>query len=85
MPRITDIICKRNGYHFFTKLNVYMKFYTFLLDKASLTLCTFATPFGMYCYLRLPMGVKISPDIAQAEGKPRAAQWESDHQVDVKS
>ena len=65
MPRIMDIVCKRNGYKFFTKLNVLMQFYTFLLDEASSMLCTFVTPFGMYRYLRLPMGVKISPDIAQ--------------------
>ena len=42
-----------------------MQFYTYLMDKASRELCTIGTPFGMFRYRKLPMGLTISPDIAQ--------------------
>ena len=42
-----------------------MMFYCFMLDKPSQHLCVITIKFGTYRYLRLLMGVKISPDVAQ--------------------
>ncbi|KAL7474200.1 hypothetical protein ACHAW6_000190, partial [Cyclotella cf. meneghiniana] len=66
LPIITDSLHKYTVYQYFTKLDICIQYYTFDLDAENQDLCTIITPFGKYKHARLPMGLKCSPDIAQA-------------------
>ena len=47
---------------FFSKLDANSGFYQVKLDSGSAKLTTFITPFGRYCYKRLPMGISCAPE-----------------------
>ena len=57
-PRIRDILEKRTGYAFFTKLDISMQYYAFELDEASKNF--YSNIIGFPC-----MGISESPDVAQ--------------------
>jgi Reverse transcriptase (RNA-dependent DNA polymerase) len=63
--RYKDILLRRSGYAYFTKLDISMQYYTFELDESSKEVCTICTPFGNYKYNRLPLGVSQALDISQ--------------------
>ena len=67
LPRIGNILANHTGYQYLSKIDISMQYYMFKLDEESCNLCTIVTPFGLYRYARLPMGVLESPDIAQGD------------------
>ena len=66
LPRIHNIMQDRGTYKYFTKIDLSMMFYCFELDPVSQRIYVITTEFDNFAYTRLPMGVKVSPDIAQA-------------------
>ena len=65
LPKISDLLQKLEGFKWATAIDLSMGYYHIPLDEYSQKLCTTILPWGKYRYLRLPMGVKNSPDIFQ--------------------
>jgi outer membrane phospholipase A len=55
------------GFTFASELDLYMGYYHIKLDHDAddQKLCTTVLPWGEYNYKRLPMGIKIAPDVFQ--------------------
>jgi hypothetical protein len=67
LPFIQEVLHRRSGYKYFTKINLTRMFYYNLeLDEASKELCTIVTLYGKFQYCRMAMGLKPSPDFVQS-------------------
>ena len=66
LPMIKDVLYRRKGFDWVTCLDCTSQFYHFVLTLLSQEYATITTPFGLYRYARLPMGIKVSPGFAQA-------------------
>jgi dihydroorotate dehydrogenase len=60
-----DMIRSMEGFTFASALDLNMGYYHIKLDADAHKLCTIVLPWGKYKYKRLPMGIKIAPDVFQ--------------------
>jgi hypothetical protein len=65
LPVPQEIFRTMDGFEFCTTMDLNMGFWAIRLSPQSQVLCTIVLPWGKYCYLRLPMGLAVSPDIYQ--------------------
>ena len=76
MPNLYDIAPSLQGSKVFSKLDAASMFWQIPLHAESSTLTTFITPFGRFCFRRLPFGISSAPEIFQRlmtdllQGKP---------------
>lgn len=78
VPTVEDILGQLGGARVFSKLDARFSFHQIKLVRESQELTTFTTPFGRYCYRRLPFGIATAPKYFQCfmsrllEGTTRA-------------
>lgn len=65
IPTIDSLLNELAGAKYFTLLDASQAFLQIPLDVNSSKLCTIATPWGRYRYLRLPYGVSCAPEMFQ--------------------
>ena len=65
IPTLQDITSQLAGQKVFSVADVSSAYWTIPLDEESSLLTTFNTPFGRYCYQRLPFGINSAQEIMQ--------------------
>ena len=64
-PKLEEITHKLAGSMIFSKLDARHGYWSVQLDDESKRLTTFNSPFGRYCFRRLPFGLNLSQDVFQ--------------------
>ena len=67
IPTMEQIVQKFPGISVLSKVDAKSGFWSVVLDTNSQLLTTFNTPFCRLCSKRLPFGLNVSQDIAQAD------------------
>ena len=63
LPTTDQLLAQLDGATVFTKLDCNSGFHQIPLHPDSQELTTFITPFGRYCYKRLPFGISSGPEV----------------------
>ena len=66
MPKVKDIFSKLNGTTYFTMLDLRAGYHHIPLDKPSILITAFNSPFGKYEYVKVPFGLAQVPAYFQA-------------------
>lgn len=67
IPTLEEILPKLTGAQLFSIVDAKCGYWNVVLDKESSYLTTFNSPFGRYCFKRMPFGLKMSQDIFQVK------------------
>ncbi len=67
LPSIEQTLGQLAGAKYFSKLDANSGFYQVPLAKESALLTTFITPYGRYCFNRLPFGISSAPEVFQKQ------------------
>ena len=62
IPAVKQSLAQLAGAQMFTTLDANSGFWQIPLDRESALLTTFITPFGRYCFHRLPFGITSAPE-----------------------
>ena len=65
IPTVDDILGELSGATIFSKLDANSGFWQIPLAAKSRLLTTFITPFGRYCFNKLPFGISSAPELFQ--------------------
>ncbi len=65
MPVVEHMLGQLGGAKLFTKLDANSGFHQIKLNEKSQLLTTFITPFGRFCFQRLPFGITTAPEYFQ--------------------
>ena len=62
LPKVDETLAQLTGAKVFSKLDANSGFWQISLAKKSQYLTTFITPFGRYCFNKLPFGISSAPE-----------------------
>lgn len=67
IPKVDDILAQLSGAKIFSKLDANSGFWQIPLTEKSKLLTTFITPWGRYCFNKLPFGISSVPEVYQKQ------------------
>eukprot|EP00731_Ephydatia_muelleri_P002671 Em0001g2671a len=65
LPKVDDILAQLTGATVFSKLDANCGFWQIPLEPSSRLLTTFVSPFGRFCFNKLPFGISSAPELFQ--------------------